>query len=186
MKDRRMGVSRDEVERRLEIFREVASRLDINALTEDLRALAEVYARADSKGKLARDFVAAWNRVRSAWGGSRGASRSGDEPAPGGRAAGERPAEGPFREVAAVATMAPHPPSDTSQGFLFGRITTLDGATYEERLRWGGVKRRSGATVPAAPRPGTPGRPRSRPIGCRASGTPSRSSGSRSPDGRCR
>ena len=26
------------------------------------------------------------------------------------------------------------------QGFLYGRITTVDGATYEGRLRWGGVE----------------------------------------------
>ena len=31
-----------------------------------------------------------------------------------------------------------HPPPETHQGFLYGRITTADGATYEGRLRWGG------------------------------------------------
>lgn len=31
-----------------------------------------------------------------------------------------------------------HPSAVTYQGFLYGRITTLDGATYEGRLRWGG------------------------------------------------
>jgi len=31
-----------------------------------------------------------------------------------------------------------HPASETHQGFLYGRITTVDGATYEGRLRWGG------------------------------------------------
>ena len=31
-----------------------------------------------------------------------------------------------------------HPPAETHQGFLYGRITTLDGAQYEGRLRWGG------------------------------------------------
>jgi hypothetical protein len=31
-----------------------------------------------------------------------------------------------------------HPPAESHQGFLYGRITTTDGATYEGRLRWGG------------------------------------------------
>src|SRR3954463_7451281 len=31
-----------------------------------------------------------------------------------------------------------HPAAETYQGFLYGRITTVDGATYEGRLRWGG------------------------------------------------
>jgi len=31
-----------------------------------------------------------------------------------------------------------HPVSETHQGFLYGRITTIDGATFEGRLRWGG------------------------------------------------
>ena len=31
-----------------------------------------------------------------------------------------------------------HPAAETCQGFLDGRITTADGATYEGRLRWGG------------------------------------------------
>ena len=30
------------------------------------------------------------------------------------------------------------PAAETDQGFLYGRITTVDGATYEGRLRWGG------------------------------------------------
>jgi hypothetical protein len=30
-----------------------------------------------------------------------------------------------------------HPPAETYQGFLYGRIITVDGATYEGRLRWG-------------------------------------------------
>jgi len=30
-----------------------------------------------------------------------------------------------------------HPAAETHQGFLYGRITTIDGATYEGRLRWG-------------------------------------------------
>jgi len=31
-----------------------------------------------------------------------------------------------------------HPAAETYQGFLYGRITTVNGATYEGRLRWGG------------------------------------------------
>ena len=31
-----------------------------------------------------------------------------------------------------------HPAAETHQGFLYGRITTVDGATYEGRLRFGG------------------------------------------------
>lgn len=30
-----------------------------------------------------------------------------------------------------------HPAAEADQGFLYGRITTADGATYEGRLRWG-------------------------------------------------
>jgi hypothetical protein len=30
-----------------------------------------------------------------------------------------------------------HPAAETHQGFLYGRINTVDGATYEGRLRWG-------------------------------------------------
>jgi hypothetical protein len=30
-----------------------------------------------------------------------------------------------------------HPAAETHQGFLYGRITTVDGATFEGRLRWG-------------------------------------------------
>jgi len=33
---------------------------------------------------------------------------------------------------------ATHPAAETHPGFLYGRITTVDGATYEGRLRWGG------------------------------------------------
>jgi len=33
---------------------------------------------------------------------------------------------------------ATHPAAESDQGFLYGRITTIDGATYEGRLRWGG------------------------------------------------
>jgi hypothetical protein len=45
------------------------------------------------------------------------------------------PAIPPSTPPAAVET---HPASETHQGFLHGRITTIDGATYEGRLRWGG------------------------------------------------
>ncbi|HYO14265.1 MAG TPA: hypothetical protein VE685_13800 [Thermoanaerobaculia bacterium] len=31
-----------------------------------------------------------------------------------------------------------HPAAETHQGFLYGRITTVDAATFEGRLRWGG------------------------------------------------
>jgi hypothetical protein len=31
-----------------------------------------------------------------------------------------------------------HSAAETHQGFLYGRITTVDGATYQGRLRWGG------------------------------------------------
>ncbi len=31
-----------------------------------------------------------------------------------------------------------HPVSEIHQGFLYGRVATVDGATYEGRLRWGG------------------------------------------------
>ncbi len=34
--------------------------------------------------------------------------------------------------------IAPAPAAETYQGFLYGRITTVDGATCEGRLRWGG------------------------------------------------
>jgi len=33
---------------------------------------------------------------------------------------------------------ATQPAAATHQGFLYGRITTVDGATFEGRLRWGG------------------------------------------------
>src|SRR5262245_50678288 len=45
-------------------------------------------------------------------------------------------------ETVAAASPAITPPTtpaaaETGQGFLYGRITTLDGAAYEGRLRWG-------------------------------------------------
>jgi len=39
---------------------------------------------------------------------------------------------------AARAAVEAHAASRSYQGFLYGRITTVDGATYEGRLRWGG------------------------------------------------
>jgi hypothetical protein len=38
----------------------------------------------------------------------------------------------------APAAAETHPAAETHKGFLYGRITTADGATYEGRLRWGG------------------------------------------------
>ena len=49
-------------------------------------------------------------------------------------AAATSPAIPPSTAPAAAET---HPPAETHQGFLYGRITTVDGATYEGRLRWG-------------------------------------------------
>ncbi|HEV2856518.1 MAG TPA: hypothetical protein VHC97_27270 [Thermoanaerobaculia bacterium] len=37
----------------------------------------------------------------------------------------------------AAAPAETHPASETHPGFLYGRITTADGATYQGRLRWG-------------------------------------------------
>jgi hypothetical protein len=45
------------------------------------------------------------------------------------------PSIAPLTTPAAAET---HPASETHQGFLYGRITTADGATFEGRLRWGG------------------------------------------------
>jgi hypothetical protein len=60
-------------------------------------------------------------------------------------AIGYRALQRNLRPVAATApetTPSPapaqtHPAAATQQGFLYGRITTVDGATYEGRLRWG-------------------------------------------------
>jgi hypothetical protein len=49
-------------------------------------------------------------------------------------AAATSPASPPSTPPAAAET---HPAAETHQGFLYGRITTVDGATYEGRLRWG-------------------------------------------------
>src|SRR5262245_52101600 len=49
-------------------------------------------------------------------------------------AAATSPAIRPSTPPPAVAT---HPAAEPPQGFLYGRITTVDGATYEGRLRWG-------------------------------------------------
>ena len=45
------------------------------------------------------------------------------------------PAITPSTAPAAAET---HPAAEIHQGFLYGRITTVEGATYEGRLRWGG------------------------------------------------
>jgi hypothetical protein len=53
---------------------------------------------------------------------------------PAGRPAAPR---SPARPPSAPPPAATHPASETLEGFLYGRITTVDGATYEGRLRWG-------------------------------------------------
>jgi hypothetical protein len=40
--------------------------------------------------------------------------------------------------------------SEAHQGFIFGRVTTDDGAIYEGRLRFGAARRRSGVTISMA------------------------------------
>jgi hypothetical protein len=52
-------------------------------------------------------------------------------------AAAISPAISPSTTPAAAET---HPAAEIQQGFLYGRITTVDGATYEGRLRWGGAE----------------------------------------------
>lgn len=52
-----------------------------------------------------------------------------------GPAAATSPAIAP---AAAPAAVESHPAPESHEGFLYGRITTLDGALYEGRLRWGG------------------------------------------------
>lgn len=47
------------------------------------------------------------------------------------------PSTTPAAEVTHLAP-ATHPAPETHQGFLYGRITTIDGAILEGRLRWGG------------------------------------------------
>lgn len=47
-----------------------------------------------------------------------------------------RQAREPDVDTAAAASAAPAA-AEAHQGFLYGRITTVDGATYEGRLRWG-------------------------------------------------
>src|SRR5829696_6714593 len=49
-------------------------------------------------------------------------------------AAATLPAITPSATPPAAAT---HPVAETYQGFLYGRISTIDGPTYEGRLRWG-------------------------------------------------
>ena len=56
-------------------------------------------------------------------------------------AAGLREPEQDVDPVTATSTAMPPSPSEAAEaneGFLYGRITTDDGATYEGRLRWGG------------------------------------------------
>jgi hypothetical protein len=50
-------------------------------------------------------------------------------------AAATSPASTPSSSPAAPQT---HPAAETYQGFLYGRITTVEGSTLEGRLRWGG------------------------------------------------
>jgi hypothetical protein len=61
-----------------------------------------------------------------------------------GPAAPTLPATTPTTPPAAAGTdpaaesVGTHPPAESHQGFLYGRIATIDGAAYEGRLRWGG------------------------------------------------
>lgn len=45
--------------------------------------------------------------------------------------------ETPLPLAVDAAPPSPPAPVDAGQGFLFGRVTTVDGVTYEGRLRWG-------------------------------------------------
>ena len=49
-----------------------------------------------------------------------------------------QPATATSPAITPSAAAETHPAAETHQGFLYGRITTADGATYEGRLRWGG------------------------------------------------
>lgn len=49
-----------------------------------------------------------------------------------------RTAEKEAAPVAAVPSSTPPAPPEVHPGFLYGRVRTLTGATYEGRLRWGG------------------------------------------------
>jgi hypothetical protein len=52
------------------------------------------------------------------------------------------PAAADTAEIAAPSApeaMPTHPPA-SSEGYLYGRIVTVDGITYEGRLRWGGIE----------------------------------------------
>jgi hypothetical protein len=44
----------------------------------------------------------------------------------------------PAAATSSAITPSTRPATETDQGFLYGRITTVEGATYEGRLRWGG------------------------------------------------
>jgi hypothetical protein len=72
---------------------------------------------------------------------------------------------------------------EAHQSFLYGRVTTDDGATYEGRLRWGGDEEAFWGDYFNGARTRTPGPPTCRPSGCPRSAARSRSSGSRSPSG---
>ena len=53
---------------------------------------------------------------------------------------GAHPAGATPSEIPAPATPAPletEPATESEQGFLYGRVTAVDGTTYEGRLRWG-------------------------------------------------
>jgi len=55
-----------------------------------------------------------------------------------GRRALEQDADPAAATSPAITPSTAAPAAETHQGFLYGRITTVDGATYEGRLRWGG------------------------------------------------
>jgi hypothetical protein len=44
------------------------------------------------------------------------------------------------RSVARTTSGEAHPPPETHDGFLYGRVTDAGGTTYEGRLRWGGAE----------------------------------------------
>jgi hypothetical protein len=57
-----------------------------------------------------------------------------------------RPAAATSSEIppsTAPAAAETHPAPETYQGFLYGRVSTVTGDTYEGRLRWGGEPERS-------------------------------------------
>ncbi len=99
-------------------------------------------------------------------------------------AAATSPAITPSTTPAAAET---HPAAETPQGFLYGRITTVDGATYEGRLRWGGDEEAFWGDYFNGFKTREPlGSPTCRQSGCPRSAARSRSSDSRSPAGSAR